>query len=169
MAGSLSRDQREHFKRQGYLAPLIALSEAEAGDRLAALTAFEHAGGSFGLRLRFKAHLRLAALMSIVRHPRILDAVESLIGPDILLFTSTLWPKKPGDRRFVSWHQDSAYFGLDPHGEVTAWIALLRAVNVGGTGKLAMSELKAMCEASGFASVKTYIASGNVVFRSGKS
>jgi uncharacterized protein (DUF1697 family) len=52
---------------------------------------------------------------------------------------------------------------------VAAWVALLRAVNVGGTGKLPMSELKAMCEALGFASVKTYIASGNVVFQSGKS
>ena len=52
---------------------------------------------------------------------------------------------------------------------MTAWIALLRAVNVGGTGKLAMSELKAMCEELGFTSVKTYIASGNVVFQSRKS
>lgn len=49
-----------------------------------------------------------------------------------------------------------------------AWIALLRAVNVGGTGKLAMSDLKAMCDELGFASTKTYIASGNVVFKSGQ-
>jgi uncharacterized protein (DUF1697 family) len=48
--------------------------------------------------------------------------------------------------------------------DVTAFVALLRAVNVGGTGKPPMVELKAMCEAAGFASVKTYIASGNVVF-----
>ncbi|HZZ69251.1 MAG TPA: DUF1697 domain-containing protein [Phenylobacterium sp.] len=47
---------------------------------------------------------------------------------------------------------------------MTAYIALLRAVNVGGTGKLPMTELKAMCEAQGFAKVRTYIASGNVVF-----
>jgi uncharacterized protein (DUF1697 family) len=52
---------------------------------------------------------------------------------------------------------------------MTTWIALLRAVNVGGTGKLAMSELKAMCDELGFASAKTYIASGNVVFQSRKS
>jgi uncharacterized protein (DUF1697 family) len=52
---------------------------------------------------------------------------------------------------------------------VTAWVALLRAVNVGGTGKLAMSELKAMCDELGFTSAKTYIASGNVVFESRKS
>jgi uncharacterized protein (DUF1697 family) len=50
-----------------------------------------------------------------------------------------------------------------------AFIALLRAVNVGGTGKLAMSELKEMCEALGFGAVRTYIASGNVVFTSRKS
>jgi uncharacterized protein (DUF1697 family) len=52
---------------------------------------------------------------------------------------------------------------------MAAFIALLRAVNVGGTGKLPMGDLKAMCEASGFSGVRTYIASGNVVFTSGKS
>jgi uncharacterized protein (DUF1697 family) len=52
---------------------------------------------------------------------------------------------------------------------MTAFVALLRAVNVGGTGKLPMSELKAMCEELGFTSVQTYIASGNVVFASRKS
>ena len=51
---------------------------------------------------------------------------------------------------------------------MTAYVALLRAVNVGGTGKLPMSELAAMCEKAGFDEVKTYIASGNVVFTSGK-
>jgi uncharacterized protein (DUF1697 family) len=52
---------------------------------------------------------------------------------------------------------------------MTAFVALLRAVNVGGTGKLPMTELKAMCEAAGFDQVRTYIASGNVVFTSTKS
>lgn len=49
---------------------------------------------------------------------------------------------------------------------MTSFVALLRAVNVGGTGKLPMTELKAMCEDAGFDSVRTYIASGNVVFES---
>jgi uncharacterized protein (DUF1697 family) len=53
--------------------------------------------------------------------------------------------------------------------KMNAYIALLRAVNVGGTGKLPMSELKTMCEALGFQSVRTYIASGNVVFQSAKT
>lgn len=52
---------------------------------------------------------------------------------------------------------------------MNAYIALLRAVNVGGTGKLPMTELKAMCEAAGFTEVQTYIASGNVVFKSAKT
>jgi uncharacterized protein (DUF1697 family) len=52
---------------------------------------------------------------------------------------------------------------------MASFVALLRAVNVGGTGKLPMTELKAMCEELGFTSVRTYIASGNVVFASRKS
>ncbi|HEX4710244.1 DUF1697 domain-containing protein [Phenylobacterium sp.] len=52
---------------------------------------------------------------------------------------------------------------------MTAFVALLRAVNVGGTGKLPMSELKAICEAAGFTGVRTFIASGNVVFASSRS
>src|SRR5262245_61389807 len=49
---------------------------------------------------------------------------------------------------------------------MTKYVALLRAINVGGTGKLPMADLKAMCEEAGFAHVQTYIASGNVVFES---
>jgi uncharacterized protein (DUF1697 family) len=52
---------------------------------------------------------------------------------------------------------------------MTAYVALLRAVNVGGTGKLPMSDLKALCEALGYTAVRTYIASGNVVFHTGDS
>src|SRR3954452_10144110 len=52
---------------------------------------------------------------------------------------------------------------------MNAYVALLRAVNVGGTGKLPMSDLKELCERAGFLRVRTYIASGNVVFASGES
>jgi chlorinating enzyme len=124
MPKTLAESDLESFRRDGYLCPLAGLAESEAAAALGALEAFERRHGGFGKRLRFKAHLRLGALMAIARHERILDAVEDLIGPDILLFTSTLWPKDGNDGRFVSWHQDSAYFGLTPHEEVTAWIAL---------------------------------------------
>jgi uncharacterized protein (DUF1697 family) len=49
--------------------------------------------------------------------------------------------------------------------KMTAFVALLRAVNVGGTGKLLMSDLTSLCEVAGFTAVRTYIASGNVVFK----
>jgi ectoine hydroxylase-related dioxygenase (phytanoyl-CoA dioxygenase family) len=52
----------------------------------------------------------------------VLDAVEDVIGPDILLFGASIFAKDAHDPRYVSWHQDSAYFGLSPHQEVTAWI-----------------------------------------------
>jgi uncharacterized protein (DUF1697 family) len=52
---------------------------------------------------------------------------------------------------------------------MAAFVALLRAVNVGGTGKLPMSDLAEICEDLGFGGVRTYIASGNVIFVSRKS
>ena len=121
----LSAAQLDTFRREGVVFPQRALVPADAARHAAALQAFAQAKGAplTGL-LRFKAHLRIRALEQIARKPAILDAVEALIGPDILVFTSTVWAKAAGDRRFVSWHQDSAYFGLDPHGEVTAWVAL---------------------------------------------
>lgn len=121
----LSAGQVEQFRREGFLFPQRALEASDAARRAAALQAFAAGKGQpLTSLLRFKAHLRFRALEDVARHPAILDAVESLIGPDILVFTSTVWAKAPRDRRYVSWHQDSAYFGLDPHDEVTAWVAL---------------------------------------------
>jgi len=53
-----------------------------------------------------------------------LFVIEDLIGPNILAFASKFWIKRGGDGTYVSWHQDSAYFGLEPHDLVTAWVAL---------------------------------------------
>jgi ectoine hydroxylase-related dioxygenase (phytanoyl-CoA dioxygenase family) len=60
--------------------------------------------------------------MDLGRNPRILDAVEDVLGPNILLFGASIFAKDGRDPRYVSWHQDSAYFGLSPHEEVTAWV-----------------------------------------------
>jgi ectoine hydroxylase-related dioxygenase (phytanoyl-CoA dioxygenase family) len=54
----------------------------------------------------------------------VLDAVESVIGPNILIYHLTSWLKEPNEPSHVSWHQDGTYFGLDPAEQVTAWIAL---------------------------------------------
>ena len=59
-----------------------------------------------------------------MRHPRVLDAVESIVGPDILVWGTSFFIKEPRNRSFVSWHQDLTYWGLDPADIVTAWIAL---------------------------------------------
>jgi non-haem Fe2+, alpha-ketoglutarate-dependent halogenase len=59
-----------------------------------------------------------------VRHPRILDLVEDVIGPDILVFHTTAWLKPPHSENYVPWHQDATYFGLAPFEHVTAWVAL---------------------------------------------
>lgn len=61
---------------------------------------------------------------AIVHHPAVLDAVEDLIGENILCFHSTLWIKEARQPAYVLWHQDGKYFDLDPPLQVTAWVAL---------------------------------------------
>jgi ectoine hydroxylase-related dioxygenase (phytanoyl-CoA dioxygenase family) len=63
----------------------------------------------------------------LVRHPRILDAIEDVIGPNILVWTSTFFIKEPHSPTFAAWHQDGAYFGLEPREQVCAWVALTDA------------------------------------------
>jgi ectoine hydroxylase-related dioxygenase (phytanoyl-CoA dioxygenase family) len=71
----------------------------------------------------FPAQL-LPSFAALVRHPRIIEAVSQIIGPDILMWGSGLFIKDPNSRSFVSWHQDLNYWGLDGDREVTAWFAL---------------------------------------------
>jgi non-haem Fe2+, alpha-ketoglutarate-dependent halogenase len=73
---------------------------------------------------RVKPYLLFPWAASLVRHPRILDCVESLIGHDIMVFHTTVWLKEPHSENFVPWHQDATYFGLAPFEHVTAWVAL---------------------------------------------
>ena len=63
-------------------------------------------------------------LNDLIRHERILDAVEDVIGPDILCWGTSFFIKEPHNHAFVSWHQDLTYWGLEPPDIVTAWIAL---------------------------------------------
>lgn len=68
----------------------------------------------------------------VARDPRILDIVEDLLGPDLLVYTATFFMKEPGSQTYAAWHQDSTYFGLSPHEHVTAWIALTDANHEAG-------------------------------------
>src|SRR5260221_14603328 len=93
MSKSLTAADLASFARNGYLCPLPGLSESEAAATLEALEGFERRHGGFGKLLRFKAHLRLEALMAVARHPRVLCAGADFIRPQPPLFISALLPK----------------------------------------------------------------------------
>ncbi len=127
---------KEAYERDGYWFPVRVLSAAEAAANRARLEAYERvAGGPIGSNMRHKVHLLFTWAAELVRHPRILDAVEDLIGPDILCWTTNFFIKEPRDPAFVSWHQDSTYWGLEPHDVVTAWLALSDAPVASGAMK----------------------------------
>ena len=73
---------------------------------------------------RHKTHLLFTWADEMAHHPAILDAVEDCIGPNILCWSSTFFIKEANSPGFVSWHQDSTYWGLDPDDVITAWVAL---------------------------------------------
>ncbi|WP_158291928.1 phytanoyl-CoA dioxygenase family protein [Paracraurococcus ruber] len=131
MGRMLSAAQADAYRRDGYVAPLRAVEAAQAErwhqDVLRCCGEVARTESDAGLRqpsARVKPYLLFPWAAAIVRHPAILDAVEDLVGPDILVFHTTLWWKPPHSEGFVPWHQDGTYFGLAPHEHVTAWLAL---------------------------------------------
>lgn len=111
------------YQDLGYYSPIPVLDPAEAQTLLDRLEAFEAEAGRLAGKLRQKPHLLFTWLNDLVRHPRILDAIEDVIGPDILCWGTTFFIKEKRTRSFVSWHQDSTYWGLDPADVITAWVA----------------------------------------------
>ncbi len=125
MTRHLTEAQVEHFKRHGYAFPFRAVSADEAADYRRIIEEYEVASGDdVNKTLKIKGHLALPAIVGLACNPKILDAVEDLIGPNIMLFGASIFAKNGRDPRYVSWHQDSTYFGLTPHEEVTVWVAL---------------------------------------------
>jgi non-heme Fe2+,alpha-ketoglutarate-dependent halogenase len=125
MTGLLSEEMIERYRREGVLFPLPAIGPADGRtllDKLQALEARE--GGQLSRRTNHKPHLLLTWLADLVRDARILDRVESVIGPDIFCWSSDFFVKNPGDHKRVTWHQDSTYWGLSEPDIVTAWVAL---------------------------------------------
>ncbi|HEU5196755.1 MAG TPA: phytanoyl-CoA dioxygenase family protein, partial [Methylomirabilota bacterium] len=132
MPRKLSSSQVEAYARDGFLSPNVALTSEEAAACLRKLEAFEETVGgpltSDGTeRYRSRTHVLLSWVHALTRHPAILDAVEDLIGPDILVYTSTWFIKEPQSAAIAAWHQDATYFGLRPYVHVTAWLALTDA------------------------------------------
>jgi len=129
----LTPAQQARFDADGWLAPLDALSSDEAAAlrrRLEAL--LTPSGGLADARLRNKPHLVFAWVSDLVCHPRVLDAVADLLGPDLLVWRSAFFVKAPRDPSYVSWHQDAAYWDLTEAGAVTAWIALTDSTSANG-------------------------------------
>jgi len=122
--GRLPEAEIKHYRDHGYYAPVRVMSAEEAAGIRERLEAHEAAHGVLTGSMRHKSHLLFTWLDSLIRHPAILDAVEGVIGPDILCWSSTFFIKEARDPGFVSWHQDSTYWGLDPADIVTAWVAL---------------------------------------------
>lgn len=124
----LSEAQVQAYERDGFVFPVDVLSAAEVCAYRQELQAWEHArGAAIDFPEKSKSYLLFNWADQLVHHPRILDAVEDLIGPDILVYHSTLFLKEAHTPAFVRWHQDSTYFYLQPHLHVTAWVALSEA------------------------------------------
>jgi phytanoyl-CoA dioxygenase PhyH len=133
MPKSLTENQIAAYRRDGYLAPVKALDEAEARAARATLECIEgRMGGPLRGDLRHKAHLLFPFLADLIRHPAILDAVEDLLGPDILCWNTNFFIKEADTPSFVSWHQDSTYWGLSSPDVCTAWVALTPSNDANG-------------------------------------
>ena len=128
MARMLTEAQVAQYRDDGYVSPVRIMSEEAAGAFRERLEAYERAtGGPLRGNLRHKSHLLFTFVSELVHHPAVLDAVEDLYGPDLLCWTTNFFIKEAANPAFVSWHQDSTYWGLSSPDVVTAWIALTRS------------------------------------------
>lgn len=121
----LTPAQVAHYASAGFVHPVPVLDAAEVAACRGELEAWERArGAAIDFPEKSKSYLLFDWADRLVHHPRILDAVQDLIGPDILVYHSTLFLKEARSDAFVRWHQDSTYFYLEPRLHVTAWVAL---------------------------------------------
>ena len=133
MPKRLTDAQVNHYRERGYLAPLDLLTADEVSHARAQLEAYEaETGGPLGGAERAGCHLLWPWIDDLMRHGRLLDAVEDLIGPDILCWNSIFWIKEAGSPSYVGWHQDLEYWGLDNADLVNVWIALSPASDAAG-------------------------------------
>ncbi len=124
MQKHLTSEQVAHYHRNGYVFPVRALDDDGAAAARETLEKYERdTGRSAQKTLAFKAHLPFRHFCELVRHPRILVAVEDVIGPNILCWGSSLFVKEPHDPHFISWHADTYYYTFEPADTCTAWLA----------------------------------------------
>ena len=121
----LSDARVESAKRDGYVYPVPVISPEKARFYLEQFEEFErdHAHDR-PRKLMVKAHILFPWMIVLGTTPALLDAIEDLIGPDIMLTISAVWVKDGNDPSFTTWHQDSAYFGFEPLDVWGAWVGL---------------------------------------------
>lgn len=133
MSGSLTNEQQMSYRENGFLCPIDIMRPEEADRHSAQLQSIEAEHGP--MHYRVKPYLILTSAFKIATHPVLLDAVESVLGPDILLWDSSYVIKEPRSEGFVSWHQDLTYWGLNMASDydlVSAWVALTPATRANG-------------------------------------
>jgi len=125
---SLTVKQIKQYQEEGYVAPIDVLSKEEAKEIRDEIECIEKKWPNEleGLGRNY-VHLISPVFNKICYNLKILDAVESLIGQNILICGTTLFIKNANEKGFVSFHQDAKYIGLEPHNWVTAWIAVTDA------------------------------------------
>lgn len=133
---ALTERQVADYHRDGFLSPIPVLTRDEVAARMQDVERLEARIGSrmsaAHKKYRSGTYTFLPWVDALCRHPKVLDAVEDVIGPDILVYWGTFFVKEPGSPAYTDWHQDSTYFGLEPHEHVTAWIALTDATELAG-------------------------------------
>ena len=121
----LSKKEINEYNEKGYLAPIDALTKDEANEVREEIEFIEKKWPNEleGLGRNY-VHLISPIFDKVVHNSKILDAVESIIGKNILVAGTTLFIKDPDKKGFVSFHQDAQYIGFEPHNWVTAWLAI---------------------------------------------
>lgn len=124
MNGGLARS----FAKTGFAAPIRVMQEDEAAALAARLErAEQRLGQHVFARLNAKCHLIFPFLWDVVQDARIVDHVESILGPDILCWGASFFSKQAGSADVVPWHQDGTCWGLNAPRGLTAWLALTRS------------------------------------------
>ena len=129
MGKVLTAEQVARYQRDGILFPVPVLTPGETARFRAAFEALAaRLGGRPVAQALGHTQLYFRWAYDLATHPAVLDAVEDVIGPDILVWTVSIFPKYPRDPGYISWHQDGTYWGLDSTEVTTAWIALTDSV-----------------------------------------
>lgn len=131
--GFLSEEEVATYRREGILFPIPVLSQDETARFRGEYEGFcEQLGSRPNAAQSRNPHLFHRWAYDLATHPRILDAIEDIIGPNILVHHATLFCKYPGDGAFISWHQDGFYLNLSEPLLVSAWIALSDSNEING-------------------------------------